>query len=98
MRPVLNGNALFVWDVATDPRILCSEEARREGVVSMVFLPVRDPHGVRGIMQLYFSEKKTFDREDLDFLETLAELSGFILEGATTREVLAKAAESARRD
>jgi signal transduction histidine kinase len=98
MSHILEGNSLFVWDVAGDPRISCKGEAAKEGIVSMIFLPVRNRRGVSGVMQLYFSEKKRFDREDLEFLDALAELGGFILERAEAQEILVRDAEDARRD
>ena len=98
LEQVLKGNPMLVWDVATDPRVRHKEEAQREGISSIVFLPVRDLHKVRGLMRLYFSEKRKFDREELDFLDTIAELGGIILEEAEEHEKLARDAEDARRD
>jgi signal transduction histidine kinase len=95
---VLKGNSLLIWDAGSDPRVLCREEIKARGVASMVFLPLNDSRGTRGVMQLYFSEKKKFLREDLDFLEILAELGGFLLERAETQEQLARDAAAARRD
>jgi signal transduction histidine kinase len=98
MEQVLKGNPLLAWDVASDPRILRKEEAQREGIRSIVFLPIHDQEKVHGIMRLYFSEKRKFDREELDFLDSIAELGAIILEGAVTKEQLARDAEKARRD
>jgi signal transduction histidine kinase len=98
LRQVLAGNPLFVWDVAGDPRVIRKEEVQREGVASIVFLPFRDRKQVRGLMRLYFSEAMRFDREDLEFLESIAELVGNILQSAESRERLEKDAEQARRD
>jgi signal transduction histidine kinase len=98
LKQVLKGTTLFVWDVAGDPRIINREELRREGVASIVFLPFRDRDQVRGVMRLYFSEAMSFDREDLNFLESIAELGGNLLQSAESRERLERDAEQARRD
>jgi signal transduction histidine kinase len=95
---ILEGNPLFIWDMASDPRVICKEEADREGVASMLFLPVRDSKGVNGLMQLYFSEGKKLGGEELAFLDALAELGGFILEKAEAQELLLRDAEDAHRD
>ena len=95
---VLKGNPLFVWDAAGDPRVTHREELQEEGITSIVFLPFGDRNQVRGIMRLYFSEKRDFDREDLEFLESIAELGGSILRSAEMRERLERDAEKARRD
>ncbi|MDI6873671.1 ATP-binding protein [Candidatus Solincola sp.] len=97
LRQVLKGNPLFVWDATGDPRIVRREELRREGISSIVFLPFRERRGVRGLMRLYFGEPRKFDREDLDFLNSVAELCGAILEMAEERETVARDAEEARR-
>ncbi len=97
LRQVLKGNPLFIWDTAGDPRIIRREELKREGISSIVFLPFRDRRGVRGLMRLYFGEPRKFNREDLDFLNSVAELCGAILEMAEERELMARDAEEARR-
>jgi len=97
LRQVLKGNPLFIWDVSGDPRIIRREELAREGISSIVFLPFRDGQGVRGIMRLYFAEAKKFNREDLDFLNAIAELGGMILRIAEERELVSRDAEEARR-
>lgn len=98
LRQVLKGTPLFVWDTSGDPRIIRKEELRREGVASIVFLPFRDSRQVRGIMRLYFGEPMSFDREDLEFLDSIAELGGNILQSAESRDRLERDAEQARRD
>lgn len=97
LRQVLKGNPLFVWDAPGDPRIVRRDELGREGISSIVFLPFRDRRGVRGLMRLYFGEPRKFNREDLDFLNAVAELCGAILEMAEERELVARDVEEARR-
>lgn len=98
LRQVLKGNPLFIWDVCGDPRIAKKEDLRREGVASIVILPFRDPARVRGIMRLYFPEPRRFDREELDFLTSIAELGGTLLGMAEDRERLERDAVEARRE
>lgn len=98
LKHVLKGSPLFVWDTDRDPRVINKEDLGREGVASIVFLPFRDGERVRGILRLYFAEAMSFDREDLEFLESIAELVGSILKSAESREALERDAEQARRD
>jgi signal transduction histidine kinase len=98
LKQVLKGNPLFVWDVAGDPRITHKEVLEREGIASIVFLPFRDKQQVQGIMRLFFAQSMSFDREDLEFLESIAELGGSILRSAENQERLERDAEQARRD
>ncbi|WP_287154521.1 HAMP domain-containing sensor histidine kinase [Candidatus Solincola tengchongensis] len=97
LRQVLKGNSLFIWDANADPRIVRREELKREGISSIVFLPFRDRRGVRGLMRLYFDEPRKFGREDLDFLNSVTELCGAILEMAEERELVIRDAEETRR-
>lgn len=92
------GNPLFIWDLASDPRVPCREEAVVEGAGSLVVLPLRASRGVRGIMVLPFADRLKLDREELDFLYSLADLGGMILEKAETEDRLMRDAEEARRD
>lgn len=98
LRRVLQGNPLFIWDVSGDPRIVRREELVREGISSIVILPFRDGEEVRGIIRLYFAEAQKFDREDLDFLNAIAELVGMLLKVAEERELVSRDAEEARRN
>jgi signal transduction histidine kinase len=98
LKQVIKGTPLFIWDVSGDPRIRHKDELKREGIASVVFLPFRDRRQVRGVMRLYFAEERKFDREELDFLDSIAELGGMILEMAEARESLARDAEAALRD
>lgn len=98
LRQVIKGNPLFIWDVSGDPRVIPKEKLKREGIASVVFLPFHDHQQVRGVMSLYFAEERKFDREELYFLDSIAELGGMILEMAEARESLARDAEEARRD
>ncbi len=98
LRQVLKGNTLFVWETQSDPRVTAREELARLGINSIIYLPFRNQEHVRGVMCLFFSSQRKFDREELDFLESLAELGGMILEMAESRDNLARDAEEARRD
>jgi signal transduction histidine kinase len=98
LKQVLKGNPLFVWDVSGDPRVKHREALQHEGIASVVFLPFRDLQQVRGIMRLFFPRSMNFDREDLEFLESIAELGGSILRSAENQERLERDAEQARRD
>ncbi|NPV60050.1 MAG: GAF domain-containing sensor histidine kinase [Actinobacteria bacterium] len=98
MRQVLKGKSLLIWEAQRDPRITSREELAKAGISSIIYLPFRNHEQVRGVMCLFFSHKRRFDREELDFLDSLAEMAGMILEMAETRDSLARDAEEARRD
>jgi signal transduction histidine kinase len=95
---VLRGKAVCITDVTTDPRIQYREEALREGISTILSLPMRSRGGIKGIMRIYTRERRDFTQEEIDFLDSIAELSGLVLEKAEERERLAVEADRAKEE
>ncbi|RJP27806.1 MAG: GAF domain-containing protein [Actinobacteria bacterium] len=95
---VLQGEAVSIPDVADDPRVQYPEAARREGVVSVLSLPMRSSGGIMGVMRVYTAERRDFSKDEVDFLDSIAELSGLVLEKAEERERIAEEADKAREE
>ena len=85
---VLEGTPHFVLDAPNDPGIQYPEEARREGLVSMLSLPLKGRTKVIGTLRLYTSEKRSFTRDEIDFLSALAAQGAISLENARNYEAL----------
>lgn len=90
MADALQGKAVAVRNACEDPRIQYREQARREGIVSLLCVPVTLRQEVVGVMRLYTSEPRDFDDEDSHFLTAVANLGAIALENAklyeTTKE------------
>lgn len=97
VREVLSGKAVFIRDAASDPRVQYPEAAHREGIASILSLPMRSYGGIRGIMRIYTSEIRDFSPEEIDFLDSIAELSGLVLE-KEEHDRVAQEAERAREE
>jgi len=86
----LEGSPHFVLDASTDPGIQYPEEARREGLVSVLSLPLNGKTKVIGTLRLYTGEKRSFTQDEIDFLSALAAQGAISLENARNYEVLEK--------
>jgi len=64
---------VIIEDIAGDPRVQYPAEALKEGIVLMVDLPLRFRHGIVGIMRLFYTRRRCFSKEELDFMVSLAE-------------------------
>ena len=95
---VLKGKAVSIPDVANDPRVQYPEDALREGIASVLSIPVRSYSGIIGVMRVYTGERRDFTREEIDFLDSIAELSGLVLEKAEERDRIAEEADKAREE
>jgi|YelNatPaOPRAMG01_1025707.scaffolds.fasta_scaffold00670_23 signal transduction histidine kinase len=98
VREVLSGKAVFIRDASRDPRVQYPEAARREGISSVLSIPMRSYGGIRGIMRIYTSEVRDFSPEEIDFLDSIAELSGLVLEKEEEHDRVAQEAERAQEE
>ena len=84
----LAGEPHFVSDAPNDPGIQYPEEARREGLVSVLSLPLKGRTKVIGTLRLYTGEKRSFTRDEIDFLSALAAQGAMSLENARSYDAL----------
>jgi signal transduction histidine kinase len=79
---VLQGMPVVVLDATEDPRVQYREQAREEGIASIVSVPVTLREEVTGVLRLYTAEPCQFSEEDLDFLCAATNLGAIALEKA----------------
>lgn len=79
---VLQGKPVFICDVTKDPRVLYPEEAMREGILSMLSIPVMLRKEVAGVLRIYTAEKRDFSIEEIELLGAIADLGAIALENA----------------
>jgi signal transduction histidine kinase len=82
----LDGKPVAVLDATTDPRIQYKDQAKKEGVVSMLSLPLARRGQVIGIVRIYTSETRQFSGKETDFFSVLANLGAVALERAELLE------------
>jgi len=78
----LEGKPHYVWDAATDPSVQYPEEARKEGIISMLAFPFRGREKIIGTLRLYTGENRTFSQNELDFIGALCSQAAISIENA----------------
>jgi len=78
----LRGGAIQVLEVAEDSRFQYPEEARKEGLRSMLSVPVKAKSRVLGVIRVYSGQPHTFSDWEQRFLRNLANLGAVAIENA----------------
>ena len=68
----LEGEMVMVKDCSADERIQYPEEFAREGIVSMLTIPLETRGQVIGVMRLATSEAREFNEDETDFFRVAA--------------------------
>ena len=84
----LRGAPVIIPDVSEDSRFQYKEAAKREGIVSVLCVPLEVHGKAIGVMRVYTSEQCTFHEDDIQFLTVLASLSALAIENASLYESL----------
>ncbi|MCF8062959.1 MAG: GAF domain-containing protein [Deltaproteobacteria bacterium] len=83
---VVQGETVFVPDTGRDTRVQYPEAAGREGIVSILSVPIFVKEKVRGVLRLYSSEPRAYPPEDIELVKALAEIGGIAVLNAKLYE------------
>jgi signal transduction protein with GAF and PtsI domain len=86
IRETLKGMPVLILDAIADPRIEYPHENAREGIASILSLPIIAGKRVIGILRLYSQETKQYSGEEVAFLSAVAELAGLAIINARLYE------------
>ncbi len=75
----LEEGPVAIYDVMDDPRIQYPDEARKEGIASLLSVPIVVGGNLIGAMRVYTSEPWEFTLEDVNFVQSLAQISGMAI-------------------
>jgi GAF domain-containing protein len=89
-----NNKPITVLDVREDNRYLNRDIARKEGLVSLVSVPLAIKGRVIGVLNCYTSRKHKFSKHELGLLSALANQSALAIENAEL-DLRARSAEEA---
>jgi len=78
----LRGTPVAIQDVRVDARFQYQEAAKREGIVSVLCVPLEVHGKAIGVMRVYTSEPSIFHKNDVQFLSVLASLAALAIENA----------------
>lgn len=83
MSKALEGEIVFVKNVATDKNIQYRDEAVKEGIVSILSVPIFVKDHVIGEMRFYSEDEKEYTDEEMEFILASAEIGGIAINNAT---------------
>ena len=89
---------LQLENVQTSPRYQQVQVARREGLVSLLSVPLVFSGQAIGVLNVYTSRPYSFSNEEVRILSALAELSGIAIEKARLYERVVDVEEQLRRN
>ena len=95
---VLEGKPVAVLDATTDERVLYREQAKKEGIASMLSVPMRLRGEVIGVLRIYTGKPYRFTKDDIRFVETVGNLGAVALENLRAYDMLQKDYETFRQD
>lgn len=76
----LKDGPVAIYDVRDDPRIQYPEEAVKEGIASILAVPIMMGDAAIGAIRVYTAEKWEFTLDDVNFVQALAQIVGILIE------------------
>jgi signal transduction protein with GAF and PtsI domain len=76
----LKDGPVAVYDVRDDPRIQYPEAAKKEGIASILSVPIMVGDDTIGAIRVYTAEKWEFTLDDVNFVQALAQIAGVLIE------------------
>ncbi len=95
---VQSGQDLYIEDVTQDTRVQYPEEAREEGIQSILSVPLLVKQELIGALRIYTATAHKFSPEELKFLHGLADQAALAIENARSYEDMKNKYESLRGD
>jgi signal transduction protein with GAF and PtsI domain len=86
----VKGKPVFIEDIQNDPRLQYPEAAKKEGIVSMLSIPIIFRGTPIGLIRIYYEEFRRVNEEDIDALSILAAHLGLVIENNGLKNFLEK--------
>ena len=86
-RQAMEGHAVQILDVTTDPRFEYPREAKQEGIVSAIFVPLVARGQVIGVLRAYTGIEHVFSADETELLTALANLGAVAIANARLYQV-----------
>ena len=86
----LDGKPVTVLDAARDERVQYREQAKREGIASILSVPMMLRGQIIGIVRVYSGEPRQYTEDDIYFASAVANLGAIALENAMVYDSLQK--------
>ena len=94
----LEGKPVRILNVTGDERVMYQEQAKKEGIASILSVPMMLRGEVIGVVRVYTSKPYHFGEDEVYFVEAVANLGAIALENARLYETVQKDSDAFRRD
>jgi len=98
MCDALEGKPVAILDASTDDRMQYPEHQEKEGVASILSVPIMLRDEVIGVMRVYTVEPRYFTTDDIYFVSAVANLGAIAMENAGLYESVQKDYQTVRRE
>ena len=78
----LNEGPVAIADVSDDPRIQYPEAAEKEGIASILSVPMITGGRIIGALRVYTADPAEFEMEDVNFVQAVANMTGMAIDMA----------------
>jgi GAF domain-containing protein len=89
-REAISTGPVQIADVGSDPRFEYPQEAKREGLVSVLFVPLVAHGKPIGVLRAYTGHRHRFTNNEIEVLTALANLGALAIENARLYQVCAR--------
>ncbi len=76
----LKEGPVAIYDVSDDPRLQYPAEAQKEGIASILSVPITVHDRVSGALRVYTAEPWEFTLEDVNFVHAVAQITGMAID------------------
>jgi len=94
----LKGKAVSILDAAKDDRVQYAKEKVKEGISSILTVPMNLRGEIIGVVRVYTAEKREFSDDDVYFVQAIANLGAIALENARLYENIKKNYDDLRQE
>ena len=95
---VVQGEVVMLFDIEHEPGFQYPDAARREGIRSVLAVPLAVRDRVIGVLRVYSAQPHRFNRDEVEFLRIVANLGAVAIDNARLYETLNEKYEAARED
>lgn len=78
----LEGKPVLVSDVMKNPRVQYPTEAKKEGIASILSVPITVMGKIIGVLRIYNSKPYKYSDDEIEFISSLADMSAIAIENA----------------
>lgn len=80
----VSGEPVAIYDAQNDPRVDFHEAIKKEGIKSILVVPIKNGGEIIGILRLLSAEPRSFTTSETNFIVTIAEEGGNAIQKART--------------